>query len=350
LRQVAFAIPGDLNLPTGGYAYDRELLRRLSAHGFAVIHLELPGSFPAPDDAAFARTGQLVLSQPPDTLLLIDGLAYGAFTPGMAAGLAGRVVALVHHPLALETGLTPARASELATNERLVLGYAAHVIATSEATKATLVADYALDAAQVTVAVPGVTRRMRSTGSQGNAPLQLLAVGSIVPRKGHDVLVDALATIASLDWHLTIAGATHLSPETAMALRRQIAGHGLGGRITLAGAVDDASLAGLYAAADVFVMASHYEGYGMVVTEALSHGLPLVSTTGGALGETVPDNAALKVAPGDSAALAKAMGRIICEPALRQSLADAAWALAPTLPDWNETAEIVATVLKSIEH
>jgi glycosyltransferase involved in cell wall biosynthesis len=345
--EIAFCIPGDLSLPTGGYAYDRELIGHLPAHGVIAHHVALPGGFPDPSEADIAQTGHLIMSQPPERLLLIDGLAYGAFPPGPAAGLAGRVVALVHHPLALETGLPQERAAFLRENERLTLSFARHVIATSRATAATLVAEFGVKQEAITVAEPGVTPAARATGDGGDR-LNLLAVGSIVPRKGHDVLVEALAMLADLPWLLTIAGADDRSPETAAALRAQIAASGLQGRITLTGAVSDDAVAAFYRRADVFVMASHYEGYGMVLTEALARGLPIVTTTGGALAETAPEAACLKVAPGDALALAGAIRTMLTDEALRRQKADAAWALAANLPRWHDTAAVVAGALKRI--
>jgi glycosyltransferase involved in cell wall biosynthesis len=345
--EIAFCIPGDLSLPTGGYAYDRELMAHLPAHGVIAHHVALPGGFPAPSAADIAETGGLIMQEPPERLLLIDGLAYGAFPPGPAAGLAGRVVALVHHPLGLETGLPAERAAFLHGNERQTLSFARHVIATSKATAATLVAEFGVKQDAITVAEPGVTAAPRATGGGGDM-LHLLAVGSIVPRKGHDVLVEALATLADLPWLLTIAGADDRSPETAAALKAQIAASGLEGCITLTGALSDDGIAGLYAGADVFVMASHYEGYGMVLTEALARGLPIVTTTGGALAETAPEAACLKVPPADAAALAGAIRSMLIDEKLRRQKADAAWALAANLPRWHDTAAVVAGALKRI--
>jgi len=101
-----------------------------------------------------------------------------------------------------------------------------------------------------------------------------------------------------------------------------------------------------YDKADIFVLASHFEGYGMVLTEALAHGLPIVSTTGGAAAKTLPDAAALKVPAGDPAALAEALASLLDDGKRRRALADVAFSYAPNLPDWSETAAIVAAQLR----
>ncbi|MET0191804.1 MAG: glycosyltransferase family 4 protein, partial [Hyphomicrobiaceae bacterium] len=180
--------------------------------------------------------------------------------------------------------------------------------------------------------------------------LQLLAVGSVVPRKAYDILVQALERVSStIPWELTIAGATDRSPDTTTALQSQIKRSPLTSRLRMIGGLSEAALADVYARSDVLVLSSLYEGYGMVLTEALARGLPIVTTTGGAAAETVPDAVALKVPPGDVDALAAALQRIINDAALRRQLADAAWAFAQTsLPRWQDTAAKVAAVIKEL--
>lgn len=344
MSAIAFAIPGDIDLPTGGYAYDRRLLAEWREMGIEARHLALPGSFPFPTEADLSQTGRAILSQPWDDTLLIDGLAYGAFPEGIAAGLAGRVVALVHHPLGLETGLAPEQARLLLARETAALRYARAVVTPSPAMKRILATDFGVDEARITIALPGVDPAPRATGGPAEGPLRLLAVGAIVPRKGYHVLVEALETLRDRNWHLTIVGASDRAPQTMRDLTSQIAAAGLTDRILLAGAVDDTTLAAAYDRADLFVMPSLFEGYGMVLTEALARGLPIVCTTGGAAADTAPDAAALKVAPGETGALAKAIASLIDAPARRSALADAAWTAAAGLPRWRDTATIVAGV------
>ena len=348
MSAIAFAIPGDIDLPTGGYAYDRRLLVEWSRSGVAARHLVLPGSFPEPTPGDINETARLLLAQDRDAVLLVDGLAYGALPERLAAAIPGRIVALVHHPLALETGTTPERAAALAASETAALAHADAIIVTSPATKRLLVADFGVDAGSITVAVPGVDAAPRAGGSREGSPLNLLAVGALVPRKGYDGLVAALAGLRDRNWHLTIVGAQDRSPATVRALQAQIAAVGLQARIDLAGALDDAALGRAYHAADLFVMPSLFEGYGMALAEALARGLPIVCTTGGAAAETVPDAAALKVPPGDVDALAKAIASLIDDGAGRARLAEAAWAAAATLPRWPETAAIVAETCRKV--
>lgn len=349
MTSVAFAIPGDLSRPTGGYAYDRHVLRLLPEFGVAATHVPLPGSFPAPCDADLAETSRLLLSQDWRTPLLIDGLAYGAFPTGMAAGLAGRVIALCHHPLALETGLTFERSAELRRLESAALGYAAAVIVTGHGTRDLLVADFGVAAGKITVAEPGVERSERARETPFGQPLRLLAVGTLSPRKGYEVLVEALVPLAALPWHLTIIGAGDETSPYPASLRALIAAKGLAGRITMLGAMSDSELDGHYRSSDIFVMASHFEGYGMVLTEALARGLPIVTTLSGPGATALPDAAAQKVPPGDAGEFTGVLAYLIGDTVARQRHADAAWAAATSLPRWDDTARIIAGVVKNVK-
>jgi glycosyltransferase involved in cell wall biosynthesis len=345
--EAVFAIPGDIATPTGGYRYDREVLARAPAHGVTFRHLQLPGSFPFPSGADLLATAAAMTSLPAETIVLVDGLAYGAFAESICASMKCRTIALVHHPLADESGLAPEHAMALRHSEKAALHHARAVIVTSPATRRSLAHTYEVPADLIRVAEPGTERADRATGSGGSEPV-ILAVGAVSQRKGYDIMAEALAELAGLSWRMIIAGATDRAPDAYAAARATIDRHGLGSRITFAGSVSDADLAGLYRQADLFVMPSLYEGYGMVLAEAMARGLAIVATTGGAAAETVPDGAALKVPPGDPAALAMAIRRALGDGELRRELRQASWAAGQALPAWDDTARIVAGVVRDI--
>jgi glycosyltransferase involved in cell wall biosynthesis len=221
------------------------------------------------------------------------------------------------------------------------------VIVTSRTTAATLAHDFGVPEARLTVAEPGVGRP--PTQAAIRDPWHLLAVGSVSPRKAYDVLIGALAVLPEAPpWRLTIAGALDRAGTTYDDLQAQVARLGFTDRVVFTGALDEPSLSALYAGAGLFVMSSHYEGYGMVIAEALAAGLPIVSTTGGALAETVPDTAALKVAAGDGAALGRAIRRVLEDDALRDRLAAGAVQAAAGLPTWDDTATTILHALESV--
>ena len=346
MTPAAFAVPGDITLPTGGYAYARRLLALLPAHGVDVEHVPLPDGFPDPS-ACELRKAERALGAIGRKVALIDGLAYGALPAPLLSALQAPIVALVHHPLCLEAGLSAARQAALHARERTALARTRHVLVTSETTARTLAQQFAVPAARITVAEPGTDPAPRAHGSGGDA-LQLLAVGAIVPRKAHAILVRALAPLARHRWQLTIAGPTDRSREALHALQQAIDAAGLRPRIRLVGPVSPGRLAQFYATADAFIMPSLYEGYGMVLGEAMARGLAIVCTTGGAAAATVPDGAALKVPPGEVPALTAALERVLTEPALRAALADAAWDAGQRLPRWEHTAGRVAAVIRDV--
>jgi glycosyltransferase involved in cell wall biosynthesis len=246
----------------------------------------------------------------------------------------------------LEAGLSEGRQEQLRALETAALALANRVIVTSAATARTLHADFGIASEKTTVAEPGTDPAQRARPSNGSP--RLLSVGSVVPRKAYDILVRALAPLRDRDWHLAIAGATDRSSEALAALHAAIRETGLQDRVTVAGAVDQERLADMYASADVFVLPSLYEGYGMVLAEAMARGLPIVCTTGGAAAQTAPDTAAIKVPPGNQDALTGAIRRLLDEPGLRRSLADASWDAGQRLPRWEDTARIIAGVIEEL--
>jgi glycosyltransferase involved in cell wall biosynthesis len=286
---------------------------------------------------------------------VIDGLAYGAM-PEEAQALREHypMVALVHHPLALETGLGDAEAAALHKSERAALACARHVIATSVATARLLIADYGVPAERLTVVQPGTDRvaaheSRRSHGSRrSDEALMLLTVGAIVPRKGYDMLVEALARLKDHPWRLVIVGDNTRSPETAARLDEDVARYGLSDRIEIAGPVSTERLAEFYAAADLFVLPSRFEGYGMAYTEAVAHGVPVVGTNAGAIPDTVPPGAGILVPPDDVDALANALRQLIDDAPERERLAAGARAASASFPTWRDSAVLFATVLDGL--
>ncbi|MFG1266854.1 glycosyltransferase family 4 protein [Xanthobacter sp. DSM 14520] len=344
---VAFVHPGPLDTPTGGYAYDRRVIAELAATGLDIAPLSLDGAFPTPSGAQVEAALARLAATPPETILLGDGLAFGALPADRLKALGRRLVALVHHPLALETGLSPELAEHLFQSEKAVLKAADAVITVSPETGRTLVARYGVSPERLTLAVPG-TEPMARVPADGEPP-RLIAVGSLTPRKGYDILFDALDRIADLDFSLAIAGAAHLDPPTAEMVAARAAAAPRG-NIRLLGQLNRADLDAAYTQADIFVHPSLYEGYGMVLAEAMRRGLPVVCTTGGAAGETVPDGAGLKVPPGDAEAFAEALRSLIADPARRRAFADAAFAAGQQLPSWADTATVIGQVLAKTSH
>ena len=348
MKRIVFAVPGDLATPTGGYAYDRRIVAELGALGWAVEVADIGGDFPRPSAETLARSRARLTAVPNGIPIIVDGLAFGVL-PELAAELQPEhpLIALVHHPLALESGIPAEDATLLHAQERAALAHAHHVVATSPSTARLLARDYDVPPRHITVALPGSDRRPLATGSIGGT-VALLAVGSLVARKGYDVLIAALAKVRELPWRMTIVGDATRDPIAAAALDTDIHGYDLGNRIAIVGAVAESRLDAFYAAADLFVLPSRHEGYGMAFAEAIAHGLPVIGTTAGAIPDTVPDGAGVLVPPDDVEALARALRRLIADAAERRRLGAAARAAAARLPTWRQSAERIARAIEAV--
>lgn len=342
-----FLIPGDPDRRTGGTIYDRRIMAGLAAQGWPVVLHRLDATFPVPTAAALADTDAVLTALPHQALTIIDGLALGAL-PEVAARHRDRLrlIGLVHHPLALETGLNEAQRQQLYASERDALRQVRQVIVTSPSTARAL-RDYAVPPERCIVVLPGTDPAPLATGSN-RAELALLCAASLTPRKGHAVLLRALAQLKDRAWRLQCAGSSALDPVTASGLQALAEKLGLTDRIAWPGELESADLNAAYQQADIFVLPSFHEGYGMVLAEALARGLPIVSTTAGAIPDTVPAAAGLLVPPGDETALAEALARVIDEPDLRERLAAGARAARQTLPDWPAVSTRFAGVLETV--
>ncbi len=346
MRDVVFAVPGDLATPTGGYTYDRRIIAELPALGWQADVLDLGEGFPRPARETRAVAHARLVALPPGPPIVVDGLALGVL-PETSQELQRnhKLVALVHHPLALESGISAQDAAAFRASERAALGSARAIIATSRATVRVLAADYDVAPDRVNVVEPGTDRGAIAPRGESDT-VALLSVGAVVPRKGYDLLVAALARLTDLSWRLVIAGDKSRDAETVRKLEADIDRLDLAGRIRLAGAVSSEELSSLYAGADLFVLPSRFEGYGMAYTEALAHGLPVIGTRIGAIPDTVPSDAGVLVPPDDVDALADVLRRLITQPQERQRLAAAA--RATTFPSWGEQAARFVRVLERL--
>lgn len=345
MRHAAFAIPGDIATLTGGYIYERRLLHGLRDLGHDVDHIELGDSFPMPSAAHMEHAIETLAVLPPERALILDGLVYGAIATEGLSRVRAPIVAMIHHPLAAETGLDPATQAHLFKTERDNLALAARVLVPSPHTAHILATDYAVPPEKIAIARPGTLRP--ALPHAPTHPPQILSVGILHPRKGHDTLLRALAQITELDWRATIVGGRH-DPAHADALADLLRRLDLGDRVTLAGRVSQTDLDRLYAAATVFTLATHYEGYGIVFDEALARGLPIVSCATGAVPQTVPRDAGILVPVGDAAALGTALRSVLAEPQTRVAMTAAAQKAGAALPTWVDTARTASGVLNAL--
>lgn len=306
---------------TGSHAFNRRMIAALRAEGHRVDITEIGG----PDDAERAVDGLTETCCP-----LVDARALADFTACSERLLAHDPATLVHHPQHAARDLLP----------RL-----RRVITTSPPLADRLTHEFEVDAARLRLVMPGVDEAPRSTGS-GGPGCAILAIGALIPRKGHALLLQALARLFDLDWSLTIVGTPHRDPEHAQQLATLARTHGIGDRVHFAGAVDDETLATHWNRADLFALACRWEGYPLAVADALKRGVPVAITGDDLLAAAVPLHAGVVCPPDDRDQLSRALRRLIFDPGLRRSYADAAFAAGGLLPAWSAQAALLVEALR----
>ena len=383
MADLTFVYPGDLNTRTGGYRYDKRLIEELRAMGQAHVTgaennggenvdegndngvidskanddgkseswevelISLQGDYPFPDDEQLKIAASQFTAIEDNAIVVVDGLAYSVM-PTIIASQAHRLrlVALIHHPLALETGLNEMQMQALRTKETQALQHAVHVVTTSALTADSL-ADYAVPSHKISAIAPGTDSAPLAQGS-ANEVLNLLCVATLTQRKAHDVLLEALAKIKLLPWHLYCAGSTERDPQTYESLLAKRKTLALDQQVTFLGELDDKALEQQFLHADVFVLASYHEGYGMVLSEAIAHGLPIVCTDAGAMSQTVPEGAGMLVPAGDANALANALKSVISNTTQRAKLQSAARKARMHTRSWKQAAAEFSSLLQQL--
>lgn len=338
----------DPTRPSGGNTYDRRICTGLSELGWSVRLHTVPGPRPGLEAEAPAALAESLDGVPDGSIVVLDGLV-ASWAPEVVVRAASRlrVTVLVHTPLAAlmdEGAAEDAHRSELA-----VLSTAAAVLTTSAWTRRWLLDRYELDAGRVHTARAGTDTADLASGTTTGG--QLLCVAAIVPGKGHDQLVQALAQLTDLPWRCTFVGALHLDRPFVRRVMREAQEAGIADRLRLTGPLREDDLDALYAAADAVLLASRFETYGLVVTEALARGLPVVAARVGGVAEALgraPDGTSpgLLVPADDPEAFAGALRSWLCDAELRAGLRRSAHGRRLLLAPWSVTARRVADVLE----
>lgn len=338
--KVAFVIPGDINTPTGGYRYDREIVSRWQSMDVEVEVISLKGNYPFPREEEILLASKILQEKQNFDVYIFDGLA-GGVLPNVMEELSGvkPVIALIHHPLFLESGLDEANQKMLRAKEAVGLKHVRAVITSSQTTKETVADVFQFPTGQIHAVDPGVERAPFSVGS-GSPTVNILSIGTISERKGHDVLLKALSGLTDLNWRLDLVGSAEFNPKLLNDLK-VLTGEGrIENQVVFHGALEPEQVEELYHHADLFALASRYEGYGMVYSEAIVRGLPVLGTTAGAIPQTVPKDCGLLVEPDDVEAAQAALRQLIVSADLRAKLSAAAKNAEPDFPTWERSAEM----------
>ncbi|MFJ9319459.1 glycosyltransferase family 4 protein [Streptomyces globisporus] len=359
-REVRFVMPGgvdDTAAPSGGNVYDRRICRELPALGWGVHEHAVAGDWPRPGADPTAEVTRILRETPDGGVVMMDGLV-ACGIPGVVVPAAARLrlAVLVHLPLADETGLAPDTARELDVDERLTLRSAAAVVAPSAWAAERLTRHHGLAPDRVHVAAPGTDTAPLAPGTAPDGPAvgpRLLCVASLTPRKAQHTLIEALSRVAGLPWTCDLVGGTGHDPDYVRRLGGLITGHRLAGRVRLTGPRSGAALESCYAAADLLVLTSRAETFGMVATEALARGVPVLATAVGGLPEAVgrlPDGSVpgALVPPDDPEALVAAVRHWLTDPVERGRAKAAARLRRIALADWHTTSRELARTFERL--
>jgi glycosyltransferase involved in cell wall biosynthesis len=355
-------LPGSIDdpaAPSGGNRYDRIVLNLLSGAATPqdgqdvptrpVYEVAVDGSWPVPDGVAREDLARALSDIPDNADVLLDGLVACGVPEILAPHKKRlRLIVLVHLPLSDETGLSPQDAANLRARERATLRMAATVVATSKAAAERLTRMHGLATPDISEMSPRKVKRV-AVVEPGVSPADLavpdksgnrvLCVAAVSPRKGQDLLVTALEEhLADLPWTCVFAGRVLVPvPHTSENIR-------------FVGPLQGTALDSAYGKCDVFVLPSRNETYGMVVTEALARGLPVIATEVGGVPEALgvaPDGTrpGILIPPDDPGALAAALRAWLTDADLRDRLRAAATGRRTTLPTWDDTARRLSEVL-----
>ena len=348
-RSIEVVVPDGISDPlraSGGNTYDRRLCEELGNHGWAVQLREVPGPWPWANAESRAALSSALAAAPEDSTVVVDGLVASACPEELVpAARRLQTVLLVHLPVGVGVdGVDRER-------EAAVVRAAAAVITTSDWTRRWLLHAYGLQPERVHVAHPGVDPARPVEGSVEGG--HLLCVGAVSSGKGQDALVAALGGLVEADWRCDCIGPLDRAPDFVATLRQDIRDSGLQGRVRLVGPRTGADLDAAYADADLLVLASRIETYGMVVTEALARGLPVLAFDVGGVAEALGMTAAgtrpgVLVPSNDVAALTEALRRWLDDASLRRRLRGAAAERRTRLTGWGDTADLVARVLEAV--
>jgi glycosyltransferase involved in cell wall biosynthesis len=334
--------------PTGGNIYDQRVCAGLAEAGWEVLVRAVAAAWPVPDPGARTELARIISAIPDHEITLIDGLIASP-TSAQLLPHAGRIrmTVLLHMPLA--TALDTSHDADARHSERVVLRAAAGVVVTSEWTRQQVLTRYSIPSGRVHVARPGVDRVAAPP-----RPVRghLMCVGAVGRHKGQDLLIEALAELGELEWQCVLAGPLDRDPDFVGQLQARITGLGYGHRVRLAGVLTAAELSHAYSTADLLVAPSRSETYGMAVTEALAHGLPVVAAAVGGLPEALGSGAdgtcpGRLIPPCDPAALAAAIGDWLGDERYRHRLRAAALERRSSLTGWELTTRQIGNALSA---
>lgn len=326
MSPAAFLVPAgvrDGRHPSGGNRYDLELAGALRLAGWRTRAVEV--------ERAGADLDAVLAGLPEHEPVLLDGLLLESGVDRVPLG-PRRLVPLLHMPPSGDAAFD--------------LLHRVDAVITTSAWTAERVRDHLPPSGRVVVALPGV----RPTRLVGTSPTgrRLRCVGALLPHKGQDVLLAALGRIRQLEWRCELVGPSDADPAFTRRLVASASAAGIADRVAITGPRPGNPVDGLYSGADLVVLPSRMESYGMAAAEALACGVPVIAADTGGVREAVHPVASVLVPPGDPVALAAALAAWLTRADLRRRLTAGARLAGTHRRSWSRAADVVADVLAAV--
>ncbi len=355
--RLGLIIYGSLDIVTGGFLYDKIVVEYLQRQGDEVEIISLPWH-PYPWALLQNLQGSLVrrLRQATFDVLIQDELTHPSLfwlNHRLRPRLSYPLISLVH--LLRSSEARPAWQNRLyRLVEKQYLESVDGFICISRHTQA-MVQDLTLVAKPVTIAYPAGNRLGGLSPTEIEAkikapgPRQILYLGAVIPRKGLDILLRALAPLKEADWQLTVVGSLTTAPAYARRIYRLINRLDLTQKIRLPGVLHGQDLVEILGRSHILAVPSLLEGLALVYLEGMYFGLVPLAAARGAAGEVISHGRdGFLIPPGDVGALREALQSLLGDTERLLNMSLAARERISRHPTWEETSGTIRAFLQSM--
>lgn len=344
---IHFMAPGEIETLSGGQVYNSHILAGLEALGYNITMHYLGDDFPFPDELTIAKCKAIFKILPQGEPVIIDSLALGSLLPVLMEFYGKNpYIALLHLPFAFNEDIHPNQRDILAQQEKSVLAVTSAIVATSTYTSK-IIANWLKLSPPVYIIPPGVEVNKRKF-YWPPYPKRFICVSNYMPNKGQYILIKALTSLKHLNWQLYCFGHKNINPRYVDSLNSVVEKYSLHDKVFINEALTGNKLEEAYLDSDICVLPSYFETYGMVLTEALAHGIPVIASSGGGIRDTVPISMGLFFKPGDISELQSVIRTILADSWLYQRLCAETATYFKQANTWQQSVKKFEEVIKSV--
>lgn len=327
--KIYFLINDDINTLTGGYIYNKYIVNGLNEKNYDVSVISLLGNFPNPTSSDLNKCSEILNTLPDKAFLVVDSLILG-FIPQLLIKIRERtsIIGLMHLPLSID--LKSNKKQRLFLEEEKALELCKRIITTSFYTKI-LLTESGIDAEKILVAEPGTENYPKKENYPCN-PYNLVCISNYHENKNQIALIKALKNLVEYNWEMNFFGRS--DTFYFRKLKELVYSYNLDKRIFLGGPLERSKISDIYLKSDLFILPTKFETYGMALTEALAHGIPVITTLTGGISYSVPASMAIFVKP-TVKSLVAALKKVFIDHSVYKKLCDSVSEYNPV--KWNVT-------------